>query len=233
MIFLVIVRRIHERQLRAHRQRPLFSAELNALVKRPHVAAACQVRIPAILRLLGIRLVVCPGKIARHSLAAANEHVLVVLGAVVATVEVRALGIRCRKVDLEHALDDDGHHDPVALTGLGKGDGEQVEAALAVIPVGVSTDRQRRAAALNVERPVGNIGLLYKDTVLELEHVDRCRNVRSSCVQAQRIRITTVGNDVEIVLNGIRVVARKNKDVGVGIRLCGIRVIVCIELTGT
>ena len=190
-------------------------------------------RIPAILCLLGIRLVECPGKIARHSLAAANEHVLVVLGAVVATVEVRALGIRCRKVDLEHALDDDWHHDPVTLTGLGKGDGEQVEAALAVIPVGVSTNRQRRAAALNVERPVGNIGLLYKDTVLELEHVDRCRNVRSSCVQAQRIRITTVGNDVEIVLNGIRVVARKNKDVGVGIRLCGIRVIVCIELTGT
>ena len=124
MIFLVIVRRVHERQLRAHRQRPPFSAELNALVKRPHVAAACQVRIPAILRLLVIRLVICPGKIARHGLTAANEHVLVVLGAVVAAVEVRALGIRCRKVDLEHALDDDGHHDPVALTGLGKSDGE-------------------------------------------------------------------------------------------------------------
>ena len=56
--------------------------------------------------------------------------------------------------------------------------------------------------------------------------------MRSTCVQAQRVRITAVGNNVEIVLNGIRVVARKDKDVRVGIRLCGIRVIVCIELTG-
>ena len=143
VILLVIMRRVHERQLCARGQRPLCSTELNAFAKWPHVAAACQVRIPAILRLLGIRLVVRPGKIARHGLAAANEHVLVVLGAVVAAAEVRALGIRCRKVDLQHALDDDGHHDPVALASLGKGDGEQVKATLAVIPVSVCADRQR------------------------------------------------------------------------------------------
>ena len=75
--------------------------------------------------------------------------------------------------------------------------------------------------------------MLYKGTVLvELEHVNRCRDVRPVRVQAQRVRIATIGNDVEIVLNGIRVIARKDKDVGVGIRLCSIRVIVFIELAG-
>ena len=56
--------------------------------------------------------------------------------------------------------------------------------------------------------------------------------MRSVCIQAQRIRIATVGNNVEIVLNGIRVIARKNKDVRVGTRLCSIRVIVLVELAG-
>ena len=95
-----------------------------------------------------------------------------------------AVIIRCSEIDLELALNDDRHLNVVALTRLGKGNGQERKATFAIVPIGAWAKRHVLFTVVHhtkcgiARRTI----VLNEYTVLELEHLRLGRHVRIGAI---------------------------------------------------
>ena len=194
-----------------------------------------QIRLPTVLRFSGTSLVIGPGQIPRHGIPDAGEHVIVLVRVIVG-LEVGAVGVRCRKVNLEQALDHNGDLNLIGMAGtIAEGHGEQRELAFIVVPIGgcaelhavraVAHNRKRRGLSAFHEGFRGFVKL-------ELLGFGRDVLLARTAVQANRIGKAAVGYQVKVIGYGCGVLARDLKDRKVrGNLLRGVRVLRVVRLS--
>ena len=194
--------RIDERKLGALGQPSVGTIEEDALAEPLHRAASCHIAVPAKVDFLPISRIVCPGKQTRHRLAKARKHMCIFSEVIViAFFKVSAVIIRCSEINLELALNDDRHLNVVALTRLGKGNGQERKAALAVVPIGAWAKRHIVLAVVHYAKRgiVRRVIVLNEHTVLELEHLRLGRHVRIGAIlviQSASVGKAAVRDDV-------------------------------------
>ena len=112
-----------------------------------------------------------------------------------------AVIIRCSEIDLELAFNDDRHLNVVALTRLGKGNSQEREAALAVVPIGAWAKRHVVLAVVHHAKRgiVRRVIVLNEHTILELENLCFGRHVRIGAIlviQSASVGEAAVRDDV-------------------------------------
>ena len=194
--------RIDERKLGALGQPSVGTIEEDALTEPLHRAASSHIAVPAKVDFLPIGRIVCPGKQTRHRLAKARKHVCIFSKvSVVFFFKFDAVIIRCSEINLELALNDDRHLNVVALTRLGKGNGQERKAALAVVPIGAWAKRHIVLAVVHYAKRgiVRRVIVLNEHTILELENICFGRHVRIGAIlviQSASVREAAVRDDV-------------------------------------
>ena len=139
---------------------------------------------------------------------------LVVFCRIVGSLEVRTFGVGGGKVDLEHALDDDGYLYTVALAGLAKGDRKQREAPLLIVPVGARAECHRaRAIVEHLERGRLRGGYVLDEGAVigEREDLGGGGHMRGAAVEAAGIGDAAIGHDVQVALHRRGIVARNHE----------------------
>ena len=120
---------------------------------------------------------------------------------VIALLKVGAVIICCGEVDLELALDDDGHLNVIALARFGKGNGQKRKATLTVVPIGARAKRHIPLAVVHHAKRgiVRRLFVLNERTIVELEHLRLSSYMRVDVIlviQSARVGEAAVGDDV-------------------------------------